>query len=1152
MRFEDIINIKNDYQAVFNMTNEKKDYWKNFVTNLNFEKNLMEIINNFENPIENDKKSIWIEGTYGTGKSHSSSVIKHIFSDDVKEIEVFLNSLTDINLRSKIKKFRESNRVFPVVLKGICNIETPLDMTAQIQLSVKKALNKKNYFPEIKTEFELTKEFLSKPELSQFLTKLKNDVFNIVGYDEEKILEELEHENTVVLNKTLIFLKNNNIILNNQATDIEKWLSEIASFLREKNIATDLVIFWDEFTPLLTLTEKRAILNLTQNIAELSQSNHVYLFIITHVDFDAFKNDNSLKGEHNLVKDRFIVQRYEAQYDTIYQILYSSLDRLKPSILEELIDKRVTQNLEIMDCIEKISNNSPHKDEIISKLKNLYPLHPYTSFTTTFLARNFGSSQRSIFDFLNDEDNGFKKFLKNEIDDKKFITLDYIRDFFYDKLSQNPEVSDIINCYKNNYVTIEEKNPNFLRVFKGVLLLNSLQSSINIQTDTKNEQVLISPFSKNIVLAFSQEIDYNTINSCLSYLDDQNIITKTPDDKYEIALNNIQKEILEKQLLIIKNEYNSIESFSRTPFSPDFDQLTYKLENDSALRRHIKVTLLSSANTESEIVNNLLNIYENDHENKIIIGLFIGSLVQDSSFKEKQPNDVNKLCEEIIQNKNIKDKPIVVVFSKGSPLTQKIYEGAIKSLALDKAFTENGLDEQALQKRNDAKKWMADFFNKVANDKDCTIYYSSTSTPCSFEKIPNRISTKLIPVIFSKGLDSLNVPATSWKSQKGPSEKTIENILSHDSSKLSSKLNCLLKDSNGSEIFTSEYKLVNEKANSPLAKLINEISIKMESLKSNPSIDFVSEFSFIFKPPYGYGLNEISSAAIAIAFKPYINQLFDAINGESIDSLKMKARLIGLIKSCLLDKKEEIKVRFSTKTQQELLQSLCNIFCLQNTPNDGLGQIKRSIRSKISSEYQAPIWVLQYIPHEQEKLSIVFDTLFEISNRKIEEISEENVRTLLNYIKDNETDLINSLNSLKENNLIIKFIEYYADKKGYNINANECFEYLKKKMPGNSGSNNNEYYFWSKDYTKDYITQFYNEKNTPSDPEPIPPKNEGEEQETYEKNEIKEKQISLISDKLNKCSLNNDDLKNIIIQIVKQHPENVNEILILLEQYGNF
>ena len=155
-------------------------------------------------------------------------------------------------------------------------------------------------------------------------------------------------------------------------------------------------------------------------------------------------------------------------------------------------------------------------------------------------------------------------------------------------------------------------------------------------------------------------------------------------------------------------------------------------------------------------------------------------------------------------------------------------------------------------------------------------------------------------------------------------------------------------------------------------------------------------------------------------------------------------------------------------------------------------------------------------------------------------------------IKDNETDLINSLNSLKEENLIIKFIEYYAKKNNYEIDANECFEYLKEKMPGNSSSSSIEYYFREKNYTQDYIKQYATEKANPlPKPEPIPAPAGSDNSEEPSDSKKYEEKIVLVTDKLNKYSLNNDDLKNIILQILKNHPENSNEILTLLEKYGN-
>lgn len=47
------------------------------------------------------------------------------------------------------------------------------------------------------------------------------------------------------------------------------------------------------------------------------------------------------------------------------------------------------------------------------------------------MSRVVGEAERSIFGFLNNEEYGFKKYIKNEIDDTKFLTADYVWDFFY-------------------------------------------------------------------------------------------------------------------------------------------------------------------------------------------------------------------------------------------------------------------------------------------------------------------------------------------------------------------------------------------------------------------------------------------------------------------------------------------------------------------------------------------------------------------------------------------------------------------------------------------------------------------------------------------------------------------------------------------------
>lgn len=122
MKYSEIIEIEPFFDSTFNMTEEKENYWKQFITNEKFESNLKEIVNAFTSLTGDQHKSIWVQGTYGTGKSHSTAVIKHLLSDDLDDITDYIDKLANPQLKGMLINFRKKERVFPVVLKGTYSI----------------------------------------------------------------------------------------------------------------------------------------------------------------------------------------------------------------------------------------------------------------------------------------------------------------------------------------------------------------------------------------------------------------------------------------------------------------------------------------------------------------------------------------------------------------------------------------------------------------------------------------------------------------------------------------------------------------------------------------------------------------------------------------------------------------------------------------------------------------------------------------------------------------------------------------------------------------------------------------------------------------------------------------------------------------------
>ena len=82
--YKEYIKVESDFVPVFAATVDetKPNKWLSFYPHESFKKILTATIESLEKSSSSKNLSIWMSGTYGTGKTFSSFVIKHIFEDD--------------------------------------------------------------------------------------------------------------------------------------------------------------------------------------------------------------------------------------------------------------------------------------------------------------------------------------------------------------------------------------------------------------------------------------------------------------------------------------------------------------------------------------------------------------------------------------------------------------------------------------------------------------------------------------------------------------------------------------------------------------------------------------------------------------------------------------------------------------------------------------------------------------------------------------------------------------------------------------------------------------------------------------------------------------------------------------------------------------
>jgi len=190
MKYSDIIGLQDYFQNVFNLQNEATGYWKQFIPTTQFTGLLDKTLDAVSSNIPSYRKSIWVKGTFGTGKSHASAVVKHLMCNDLSEISDYLEDrILLAELKTRLLHFRKSKRLFPVVLKGTESgrIYDMRSFLLTLEHIIKDSLRNSGYSITVQSDFEKAITYLettpinineiiaNEPELRSY-AKSKEDI----------------------------------------------------------------------------------------------------------------------------------------------------------------------------------------------------------------------------------------------------------------------------------------------------------------------------------------------------------------------------------------------------------------------------------------------------------------------------------------------------------------------------------------------------------------------------------------------------------------------------------------------------------------------------------------------------------------------------------------------------------------------------------------------------------------------------------------------------------------------------------------------------------------------------------------------------------------------------------------------------------------
>lgn len=458
-----------------------------------------------------DPRSLWVEGAYGTGKSHAALTVKSLLDATDEEVtEYFEDYGLSKDLCQKIIADKNDGLLITIHRIGSGSIRSDQDLILAVQDSIMAALEKHG----ITNRGEAS---LRDAALKWLEKKANRDYFNTLiaeeqyawtfgGNDVDAVIDRLQNGTPAQIAKTMrdiITVAENNGITALRL-DIQGMADWIKSIIAENQIKAILFI-WDEFTEFFQNNPNS--LTGFQTLAEISLSHPFYFMIVSHESRSLFLNAETAKK----ILDRFVPPvKIELPENMAFRLMAQAMKTTQDTMLKseweeykgELTDDLAGVCSYITSSMKSSSTLGQKTVLSEQELQAIVPIHPYAALLLKHLSVAFSSNQRSMFDFIISNDmtdaKAFKWFINNygPLDRPNLLTIDMLWDFFYGKGQNglNDDVRVILDSY--SLLRSDKMTPDEQQVLKTVLLLQAISLRIS-------DVELLKPNEQNVDLAFS-------------------------------------------------------------------------------------------------------------------------------------------------------------------------------------------------------------------------------------------------------------------------------------------------------------------------------------------------------------------------------------------------------------------------------------------------------------------------------------------------------------------------------------------------------------------------------------------------------------------------------------------------------------------------
>ena len=469
--YRDYFGIKPDYAPI--MTRESIDKspetWLAFYPHDSYVAILRELLK----CLNGGKKSLWITGAYGTGKSHASLVLQKLFTDDEVRVQEWLDlrqaHIPEVVRQEIFERRREKTLVvYDVNSDGV---DGKNQFLMRLQRGITRLLRANGHTIPLRGKLEEVIERVRQDDIHFFAKRnemqIKLSHLHAGINTADELVKKLEDDNPDpgLISDVMQVFEARQIYLDSSAEDFLSWVG--ASL--DANGFSKLVYIWDEFSAFMD--RNRSELKTMEQLAEAADQGRFYFVPVTHTDISAYVAEGSESAKK--ANSRFTFKRLDLPNETALKLAADIF------VVKTGMEKKWHGDRDLLwDSVRGVAESymAVNGAGIDPKdLKSVLPLHPMAAFLLKHLSVAVGANQRSMFEFLNSED--FKDFIDGgglDVEGRQFLTVDHLWRYFLepDDLGMDQAVQDARTEYARHEQNLQ---PDEQRILKAVLLFSLIE-----------------------------------------------------------------------------------------------------------------------------------------------------------------------------------------------------------------------------------------------------------------------------------------------------------------------------------------------------------------------------------------------------------------------------------------------------------------------------------------------------------------------------------------------------------------------------------------------------------------------------------------------------------------------------------------------------